>query len=224
MAKLEAEYSSALVRRPGITQRLEDTRADEAKTAEALHDADDRNLAARVASYEAAHEGDGFRVKQSEVGVEPADTVPVGSLAELIATYDALDKSMRDQEAGSDHATRLLQAEESCADARADVDRLGRELEAAAEERLGTFDASNPMLVSAATRRAEERHGACQTALSNAEARRGAADEVYKGRLPKDGRTTHAALPAEWAPHDVDSATELLRRVDDVLNGSADPP
>ncbi len=219
VAKLEAEYSAAVLRRPGITQRLEEARAAGVEAGEELRTAEERNIEARLTSYQAAAEGEGYRVKQGEVGVEPASVVPAAALSELTAAYDALEKSLRDEEAGSDHATRLQQAEEYCADARADVDRLGSALEVAGTERLGTFDASNPMLIAAATRRAEERHGAAQTALSKAEARRGAAQALYDGRLPKDGRSIHVLLPEEWAPSDADSATELLGRVDELLDG-----
>ena len=54
--------------------------------------------------------------------------------------------------------------------------------------------------------------------MSSAEARRAAAETLYKVRLPKDGRSIHAVLPEEWAPADLDCATELLGRVDKLLD------
>lgn len=211
-ARLEARAEAAEASRAGTDAALVAAAAALGAAEAALIAADEAVTDSQARIADARAQGQRYRERQEAVGVEPADTVPTGSLDELDACWSQLRSDLTAAEAGSDHAARLREAQQRAASARAVVDGLPAEVAAEAERLVGTFEGSNPQQRTRELQRATDAMRVADVAFADARIRLERADAVAEERKPTD-RLVHYALDDDWAVHRRAEVAQRLARL-----------
>jgi hypothetical protein len=202
--EVEATYASAVA----------EIAAGESDRADADRDAGDAQ--AKIATAEAQREAN--RERQAHVGVEPAADVPDSPVHELLATWRQFTDELAAAEAGSDHATRLNEANQRAADTRVQVEALGAAAVEAATALLANFEASTSGMRADALARAEATLRAADRVVAETEAEANRVMRIVEDRTPRD-RQVHYALDGEWLVANRDAVADRLARVTAVTAG-----
>lgn len=202
--EVEASHASAVA----------ELTAGESDRADADRDAGDAQ--AKIATAEAQREAN--RERQAQVGVEPSAAVPDGPVHELVATWRQLTEELAAAEGGSDHATRLNEANQRAADSRIQVEALGAAAVEAATGLLASFEASTPGMRADALNRSEAALRAADRVVAETEAEANRVRRIVEERTPRD-RQVHYPLDGEWLVADRADVADRLARVTTATTG-----